>query len=372
MPNTPFYYIKAPVAAIQDDEMPDPVFRTLCKLLVSAREFRYWRTPKMTIHEMADLAGVSERTMWNHLSVLRQSVHVRVESPQRGHLVIHFPSLIAEEDLSAKDCTEGSLLSAKSCSNPVVDPISTQSNFGLDQQQHSSLPEGGVGGGTESAKVCTKTHPDDWHGRLACMDYLEVHEPKRSQFAADESISTDYLMNWVGDKQRHPERGGGFYVLQIEARAPAPSPRDILHPPEHLADLRKPVSYDEMIESPEEWEKEEIPPSPDARLRALPVDPSIDERTALQWAAVLGELALQMTQATYDTWLRGTELVATRDHTFVVAVKSSYAVDWLNTRLANTIRRTIHRLVDDETEVEFVFAEEWSERCRVQETEVLL
>jgi hypothetical protein len=77
--------------------------------------------------------------------------------------------------------------------------------------------------------------------------------------------------------------------------------------------------------------------------------------TAAQvWDAARGEFALQMTQATYDTWLRGAELVAYADDRFTVGVPSGYAKDWLETRLAGTIDRTLRRLAGREVSMQFV------------------
>ncbi len=58
------------------------------------------------------------------------------------------------------------------------------------------------------------------------------------------------------------------------------------------------------------------------------------------WQAALGELQLQMTRATYDTWLRDTILVSSDDDTFVIGLKNAYARDWLENRLRTTIQRT--------------------------------
>jgi chromosomal replication initiator protein len=61
------------------------------------------------------------------------------------------------------------------------------------------------------------------------------------------------------------------------------------------------------------------------------------------WQVVLGELQLQMTRATFDTWLRGSRVVSCEDDTFVVHVRHAYAVDWLENRLLPVIRRTLVR-----------------------------
>jgi len=76
------------------------------------------------------------------------------------------------------------------------------------------------------------------------------------------------------------------------------------------------------------------------------------------WSAALGELQLQMTQATFDTWLRDSRLLRYEDGTFVIAVKNGYAKDWLEHRLAATIKRTLARLAERTVDVKFVVGAE--------------
>jgi chromosomal replication initiator protein len=61
-----------------------------------------------------------------------------------------------------------------------------------------------------------------------------------------------------------------------------------------------------------------------------------------------------MTQATFDTWLRDSRLVKFEDDSFVIGVKSGYAKDWLETRLMNTIQRTVTRLSGGAVDIHFV------------------
>ena len=71
------------------------------------------------------------------------------------------------------------------------------------------------------------------------------------------------------------------------------------------------------------------------------------------WQAALGELQLQMTRATFDTWLRGSRVVAYDDGTLTLYVRHAYAVDWLQNRLLPTIKRVLQRLAGREMEVVF-------------------
>lgn len=89
----------------------------------------------------------------------------------------------------------------------------------------------------------------------------------------------------------------------------------------------------------------------------------------LIWSATLGELELQMTQATFDTWLRDSRLLKCEGDTFVVGVKSGYAKDWLEHRLNATIKRTLARQTGKAVEVKFIVG---SESPRQQEDVSLL
>lgn len=66
------------------------------------------------------------------------------------------------------------------------------------------------------------------------------------------------------------------------------------------------------------------------------------------WQQVLGQLQLQMTQGTFDTWLKGTRLIARDGLRFTVEVKNDFAKDWLENRLFRTVHRTIANLVESE------------------------
>ncbi len=80
------------------------------------------------------------------------------------------------------------------------------------------------------------------------------------------------------------------------------------------------------------------------------------------WSAALGELQLQMTQATFDTWLRDSRLLKHENGTFVVGVKNGYAKDWLESRLLTMIKRTLARLAGRTVEIQFVVYSEEIQR----------
>ncbi len=76
------------------------------------------------------------------------------------------------------------------------------------------------------------------------------------------------------------------------------------------------------------------------------------------WKAALGELELQMTRATFNTWLKDARLLSFETDTFVIGVRNDYAKDWLENRLHDTILRTLSAITGQRTAVRFVV---WSD-----------
>lgn len=83
---------------------------------------------------------------------------------------------------------------------------------------------------------------------------------------------------------------------------------------------------------------------------------SITPETA--WKAALGELEMQMTRATFTTWLQGTRALSCADNEFVIGVRNDFAKDWLENRLLDLIIRTLSGVVGQRVRVRFVV---WSD-----------
>jgi chromosomal replication initiator protein len=76
------------------------------------------------------------------------------------------------------------------------------------------------------------------------------------------------------------------------------------------------------------------------------------------WTATLGELELQMTKATFNTWLKDARLLANENGEYVIGVRNDYAKDWLDNRLKETINRTLSAIVGEQIAARFVV---WSD-----------
>jgi chromosomal replication initiator protein len=55
------------------------------------------------------------------------------------------------------------------------------------------------------------------------------------------------------------------------------------------------------------------------------------------WQSVLGQLQMEMPRASFDTWVRDTKPVSYQDGLLTIGVRSAYARDWLESRLASTV-----------------------------------
>jgi chromosomal replication initiator protein len=83
------------------------------------------------------------------------------------------------------------------------------------------------------------------------------------------------------------------------------------------------------------------------------------------WKAALGELEMQMTRATFTTWLQGTRALSCADGEFVIGVRNDFAKDWLENRLYDLIARTLSSVVGQRVRVRFVV---WSDEIIAPKT----
>ena len=80
------------------------------------------------------------------------------------------------------------------------------------------------------------------------------------------------------------------------------------------------------------------------------------------WHATLGELQLQMTKATFDTWVRPTHAINYDNGAMTVGVHSPYAKEWLENRLQTTIQRTLTGIVGRSVQVEYIVKDKHAPR----------
>ena len=72
------------------------------------------------------------------------------------------------------------------------------------------------------------------------------------------------------------------------------------------------------------------------------------------WSAAVGQLQMDMSLASFDTWVKPAELVGYKDGQFTIGVPNAYACDWLKSRLTTTVIRILTGLMETPQDVEFI------------------
>lgn len=83
------------------------------------------------------------------------------------------------------------------------------------------------------------------------------------------------------------------------------------------------------------------------------------------WQAVLSELQLQMTKATFDTWVKNTSVLNYTGDVLVIGTQDASSKEWLENRLLPTVERTLVGIVGRPVEVNFVVKQEREPRPEI-------
>ncbi len=72
------------------------------------------------------------------------------------------------------------------------------------------------------------------------------------------------------------------------------------------------------------------------------------------WQSAVGQLQMEMPKASFDTWVRDTQVSAYANGLFTIAVRNAYARDWLESRLSSTVNRLLMGMMNRAVDVAFV------------------
>jgi len=94
--------------------------------------------------------------------------------------------------------------------------------------------------------------------------------------------------------------------------------------------------------------------SPERSANEPPEEESLPDRSpSAVWKTALGQLELQVTRSNFDTWLRHTAGVRQDGDRFVIGVPSDFVLEWLRSRLAPQIQRTLSQIIGTNVTVAF-------------------
>ena len=73
------------------------------------------------------------------------------------------------------------------------------------------------------------------------------------------------------------------------------------------------------------------------------------------WQATIGQLQMELSKATFDTWVKNTQLISFEDAsgTFALGAGNAYACDWLDSRLKSTVVNKLSGMMARQVNVEF-------------------
>ena len=71
------------------------------------------------------------------------------------------------------------------------------------------------------------------------------------------------------------------------------------------------------------------------------------------WQATLGQLQMNMSKATFDTWVRDAKFLSHNEEIFTLSVQNAYVRDWLESRLTGTVTKLLSSIMNAPQKVVF-------------------
>jgi hypothetical protein len=93
------------------------------------------------------------------------------------------------------------------------------------------------------------------------------------------------------------------------------------------------------------------------------------------WQSVLGQLQLEMPRASFESWVRDTEVISFEKNVLTICARNAYAKDWLESRLADTIQKMLKGILNQSVLVQYVVSETLEakdEDDEIEETDLVI
>jgi len=208
--------------------------------------------------------------------------------------------------------------------------------------------------------ITNKQTPDPEEQALAfaLLSFLRVKAPVAKELAGQHSLQTirEACSHWWFNRKSAGgqfEETPGIVVYWLNnwqsAGVPALSPhfqrselyRNFRTATELAADRQAEAELAAVVIRPQ-------PAVVTASAEVLPTDPR-----AAVWDQMLAELRLTLADATYQAFVRDTKVIASDNNLWRVQVANKSALDWVQNRLANKIKRTLSSITNQSVTVEF-------------------
>ena len=180
-----------------------------------------------------------------------------------------------------------------------------------------------------------KTELIDWEGLEQRRDKWDIANKKRTAAATDASLDARSL---TSDVRGNVARNTPNQCLDQE-QTTTPS---VTHDVRATSDVTPPLTSDVNNET----------------QRDLYSNDDKDDLTAL-WSPFLERLSIALDRGTFDTWLRGSRLVAATNGTWTVELQHRAAVEWVGNRLypSRSFQRVLETHAPQVERIEFIAKE---------------
>lgn len=408
---TPPKYVVVPAEAIDQafaTEKPRrALLATFIRILSLAWESKYQQTPRMQEDELWVFLRLSRRQYFEQKSEMESLGWLRSSHPVAGFVQFSFSRVASEVAASAEKRSE--MLKTA----PELRRIEEEDSLNLIKNQDPPPPSSEEKQVRKIALIsgAKQTVLDDGNPKLRLfVQHLpllfdpEIHSVLewRNEFAVG---LPDRVLGWIAkayqDRERLVQGGGpiGLIVKHITQQDAPPAyylnntlkilPDVFLEAVEEIEfecaycresfatrDLRQahqqaahpypceecaPVCFFADDEARRQhWRETHDPlrvrPATEVAIISIPVlegSWSLDKL----WQAVLGTLQLEMPRASFDTWVRDSQLVRYDGNGLTVFVRNSYARDWLTNRLTARVNGILSQLLSKPTTVTFTTEE---------------
>jgi len=71
------------------------------------------------------------------------------------------------------------------------------------------------------------------------------------------------------------------------------------------------------------------------------------------WQAVLAQLQLSLSPASFTTWFKNTKISSLEKNTAIISVPNSFVKEWLEQKYTKTILKILHSLNEDIKEIRY-------------------
>ncbi|MBI9050045.1 MAG: hypothetical protein JEZ00_11535 [Anaerolineaceae bacterium] len=91
------------------------------------------------------------------------------------------------------------------------------------------------------------------------------------------------------------------------------------------------------------------------------------------WQAALDKLERDLSKADFNTWVKPTQLISSRENTFVIGCTNEYGREWLESHIVTTLQQSLSNLMEREILVRFIVpSQEIREKTQVSDDKPIM